>query len=330
MTARFVAGALLMASSWAWAVPPPAAPPPSPDTARDDDEAAEVVYVERTQPDRIGRILAPVYVNGQGPFKFIVDTGASRSVIAPHVAQALGLAPDASRPVQLRGITGTANVPSILVEKLRAGDLKVERQRMPVIVPGVMADADGILGVDGFKNLCLRASFVNNDITITRKGCPLAARDWPRARATMRFGGLVMVSARIGGQKVKAIIDTGAERSLGNPQLLKTLALENQVDPALVTHVLGATPERIAGSTVQVPTIYLGEFEVTDLYVTFGDLEVFRIWNLQDQPTIVLGMDVLGNADGLVIDYRRGEIRVQPKGTSEKQQVRRKGEFGRL
>src|SRR5512139_2882448 len=155
MTARFVAGALLMASSWAWAVPPPAAPPPSPDTARDDEEAAEVVYVERTQPDRIGRILAPVYVNGQGPFKFIVDTGASRSVIAPHVAQALGLTPDTSRPVQLRGITGTANVPSILVEKLQAGDLKVERQRMPVIVPSVMADADGILGVDGFKNLCL-------------------------------------------------------------------------------------------------------------------------------------------------------------------------------
>jgi hypothetical protein len=41
-------------------------------------------------------------------------------------------------------------------------------------------------------------------------------------------------------------------------------------------------------------------------------------------------MDVLGNADGLVIDYRRSEIRVQPNGTGDTQQVSRKRGFGRL
>jgi len=49
-------------------------------TAQSTDEPAEdFVYVAPTRPDRIGRIMAPVMINGRGPYAFIVDTGASRS-----------------------------------------------------------------------------------------------------------------------------------------------------------------------------------------------------------------------------------------------------------
>jgi len=30
-------------------------------------------------------------VNGKGPFRFVIDTGASRSTLAPHLAKALNL-----------------------------------------------------------------------------------------------------------------------------------------------------------------------------------------------------------------------------------------------
>src|SRR4029078_12026677 len=48
-------------------------------------KSEDFVYVASTRPDRIGRVMAPVFVNGVGPFAFVVDTGASSSVISPRV-----------------------------------------------------------------------------------------------------------------------------------------------------------------------------------------------------------------------------------------------------
>jgi predicted aspartyl protease len=299
--------------------------------AEPQDEAAETVYVTPTMPDRIGRIMAPVFVNGQGPYPFVIDTGASRSVLAPRLAERLGLVPDPSRTLELRGMTGSATVPTLLVERLEAGDLKLANQRLPVIAPSVFADADGILGIDGLKNMCLRASFTASEVSITRKGCPMSVRDWPRASATLRFGGLVLVKARLGGLRVQAIIDTGAERSLGNSALLEALELEpTSDDPRDATTVLGATEHRVPGRIVPVSKLNLGEFEVTDLDVTFGDFDVFRLWGLEQHPAIVLGMDVIGQAEGIAIDYRRAEIRVLPRGSGEFKGLERRAAPGRL
>jgi predicted aspartyl protease len=279
-----------------------------------DDDAGEPVYVTSSDVDRAGRVMAPVFVNGRGPYAFVVDTGASRSVVAPHVVASLGLTADADRPVNLRGVTGSATVPSIVVDSLRVGDLELTNQRMPVIDTNIFAGADGILGIDGLQGMCLRASFVKAEISITRKGCPREVRDWLRARATLRFGGLVMVRARVGGRHVDAVIDTGAERSLGNHALLELLRLQSEAgDPRGATQVLGATEHRVAGSIVEVPAITLGEFDIGGLAVTFGDFDVFRLWDLQDKPAIVLGMDVIGRSAGIAIDYRKSEIRVQTR-----------------
>jgi hypothetical protein len=81
-------------------------------------------------------------------------------------------------------------------------------------------------------------------------------------------------------------------------------------DPSTATHVFGATSHRANGSLLTTPTIFLGDLEVADLQVTFGDFEVFRLWNLESEPAIVIGMDVLGTVDALMIDYRRAELRV--------------------
>jgi predicted aspartyl protease len=329
---------LPLAPSPGWAAPAlqPAGALPAAEKAADSaadplEEAAEPVYVTPTAPDRIGRIMAPVFVNGQGPYAFVIDTGASRSVLAPKLAERLALVPDPSRTLELRGMTGSATVPTLLVERLEAGDLKLANQRLPVIAPSVFADADGILGIDGLKNMCLRASFTESEVSITRKGCPMSVRDWPRASATLRFGGLVMVKARLGGNRVMAIIDTGAERSLGNLALLQALGLEpTSDDPRDATTVLGATEHRVPGRIVQVSKLNLGEFEVTDLDVTFGDFDVFRLWGLEQHPAIVLGMDVIGQAEGIAIDYRRAEIRVLPRGSGGFKGLDRRAAPGRL
>jgi len=289
----------------------------APERAAEGDQEfqGEPVWATPTTFDRIGRIVAPVYVNGRGPYRFIIDTGASRSAIAPRVARDLELEADLDNPVALRGVTGTEEVPSILVEELRAGELVLKRQRLPVVRPTVFSNADGILGMDGFEDMCLRVKFWENEVSILDNGCPRSRLEWPRVRAKLRFGHLLTVRARIGGTTVAAIVDTGAERSLGNLALLRALELEEHLDdPSRRTSVTGATDHTVPGSLVRSPTISVGEVTISNLSVTFGDFEVFRLWKLDEIPSILLGMDVLGTVDGMMIDYRRGELRFIPAG----------------
>ena len=53
--------------------------------------APEPRFVAPTTWDRIGRVWAPVMINGQGPFRLVLDTGASRSAITRAVVDELGL-----------------------------------------------------------------------------------------------------------------------------------------------------------------------------------------------------------------------------------------------
>src|SRR5690349_6875172 len=193
--------------------------------------AAEVkpedfAYVAATRPDRIGRVMAPVFINGIGPFAFVVDTGASSSVISPRVVTRLGLKPDPGRSKLLRGITGSEVVSTVTVDKITAGDITLNGGQLPVVEPRVFADADGIFGADAFAHGCLYVNFVESHVSILRNGCPRVGDDWETLRAEMRFGGLPVVNARVGRTRVLAIIDTGAERSLGNRALLVAAGLE--------------------------------------------------------------------------------------------------------
>lgn len=306
---------------------------PGPPVAVPVESPSEFAWVTPTTQDRIGRLLAPVYVNGQGPFRFIIDTGASSSAVAPGLAAALGLQADEGAMVSLRGVTGTQRVPSIRVDEMRAGELRLRNRRLPVVEEGVFADADGILGVEGFEDACLVALFRESRVVILRNGCPISRLGWPKVEARMAFGRLMMVPATIAGVKVKAIVDTGAERSLGNPALLEALELERGAeDPSRATQVLGATSHVVEASLVPSPRIYLGDVNVADLHVTFGDFAVFALWGLEAEPAILLGMDVLGTVDALMIDYRREELRFRPAGSDEMNKIgiNRRPPFGRL
>jgi hypothetical protein len=75
---------------------------------------------------------------------------------------------------------------------------------------------------------------------------------------------------------------------------------------------MGATPDLHEGTSQIAPIIRIGDTELRNLEVTFGDLHVFRIWDLVDEPALLIGMDLLGTVERLVIDYRRREIQLKP------------------
>src|SRR5262245_20212298 len=74
-----------------------------------------------TSKDSVGRAVALVSINGQGPFRFIIDTGANRSVLSRTLAERLGLAPSGEGVVH--SIDGAEPATLVHVESLSFGDL---------------------------------------------------------------------------------------------------------------------------------------------------------------------------------------------------------------
>src|SRR5688500_7570856 len=72
--------------------------PPDPASGAEEVvvSAPEPRYVAPTRRDRIGRVWAPVYLNGKGPFRLVLDTGANRTAVIPALANRIGAPVEAS------------------------------------------------------------------------------------------------------------------------------------------------------------------------------------------------------------------------------------------
>jgi predicted aspartyl protease len=273
------------------------------------------LYVAPTTADRTGRVMVPVLLNGQGPFRFIVDTGASRSALSPKLADRLGLVPSLDHPLGLQGTTGSSVSPSVLIEHFQTGDMTLLGHRLPVIAQEVLADADGLLGVEALEGMRMLVDFQLRQITIARHRSRHMAGNWYRVPVNFRFGRLMVAEGRIGRVPVKAVIDTGAERTLGNLALRRALNLDHAArQEHTESQVIGATAEQQAANTIRSPTILIGQTALVDVDVTYADLNVFQLWGLVDQPALIVGMDVLGTVRALLFDYRRRELMIRLDG----------------
>src|SRR5436190_21982426 len=73
-----------------------------------------------TGHDAFEHMTGPVTINGQGPFQFLVDTGANVSCISKELAQRLAL-PELP-PSRVHTIVGVRERPSVLMDQLRVGE----------------------------------------------------------------------------------------------------------------------------------------------------------------------------------------------------------------
>jgi predicted aspartyl protease len=304
--------------------PLPAVAVPGPSTAPVIAEP-EPLYAEPSRVDRAGRVLARVEVNGRGPFRFIIDSGANRSAISTRLMTTLGLVPSASGGLAMHGVTGTAALPWVDIDTLRAGDIFYEPGPTPVLADEVFADADGILGVEGLRDARVEIDFRNDSVTVRHSAGQRAAHGYLVVPARLHNGGLLLVNGKVGRQRVKVILDTGAERSIGNLALFD--ALQNRTTRKRKTTdatVTGATPGSFEARAMVTPLITIGEVTLKDLIVTFGDLHVFNIWGLANEPALLVGMDLLGTVNAFVIDYPRREFQVLPVIDPREQRLRRR------
>lgn len=309
------AGILVLAWALAAAEPPPNVAAAAAPTA--DDALTEIVvegrgprFVAPTRRDSIGRIWAPAFINGRGPFRLVLDTGATQSAVTAQVAAILGIPPADSPTMMLRGVTGSALVATIRVASLTVGDLELDGPLLP-IVPDALGGAEGILGTKGMANKRISIDFRHDRIDIVYSHGERAGFGFETVPFKSMGEELVVVSAMVGGVRTKAIIDTGGQLTLANLALRDALSNSWSRHHGKPNKFAGATMETQEGEILATPAIELGKVRIMDYGVTYADAYIFSHWHLTQEPAILIGMDCLGLVDNLIIDFRRHELQIR-------------------
>jgi predicted aspartyl protease len=272
--------------------------------------ATEPRFVAPTRRDKIGRVWAPVMINGQGPFRLVLDTGASESAITAPVASGLQLTPDLSHAVLLRGVAGSAVVPTVRADSLSVGDLGIAPATLP-IVADALGGAQGVLGTAGLSDKRIEIDFRHDRITIARSHGQRAPPEFITLALERSDPGLLMVRGSVDLVRVHAVIDTGAERSIGNEALRR--ALVSRRAQGTVNQIIDVNTDVQTGEMFASPPIMLGGVEIRGARITYGEVRIFEHWQLAREPTLLIGMDALGLLDALIIDYRRRELQLRTR-----------------
>lgn len=278
----------------------------APELAAYQTMTPEDIAAGPTRLDRLGRVVAPINVNGQGPFRFIVDTGANRSVVSAGLAERMGLQPEGTGEVH--SVYGVSSAPLVSVDALQYGSLRVGGASLPMLQGAILAGEHGLLGVDGMQGRRLLMDFERNCIEIVNSAGARRLAGWTNIRGEMRFGHLVLIRGAVGRIPVSMFVDTGSNFTMANLALrdrLRASARTRRTDPV---RAFTAGEPVVLDTALVLPRVDLGRIEANNIVAYVGDFHIFRIWNLTDEPALLLGMDVLSQTRGIAIDYERASV----------------------
>ena len=284
-----IAAGLLLASAGAAQDPQPEPPTSS-------------ELVEGTT-DRWARMTVPVTIEGEGPFRFMIDTGAQATVVTRGLRDRLNL-PLRGRAT-LVGMAARKEVELAQLDGLEFAARVFDAIEAPILEGSHIGGADGILGLDSLQNLRVLIDFKKASIAVDDSHALGGNSGYEIVvRARRKLGRLIITDAHVDGVRTAVIIDTGAQGSMGN------LALQRRVRSRRATEV---TTTDVTGTTITSPLGYVELVEIDrmrlrGLPIAYSDAPAFAALGLDDKPAMVLGVGDLRAFDRVAIDFAQRTV----------------------
>lgn len=273
--------------------------------ASGQNAAAQVATTDiiKTVGDGHDRLTVPVRIGKNGPYDFLIDTGAERTVLARGLAERLGLVPNGR--ATLIGVAGSLAVDLVDVAEVRLGSRSFYDLSAPLL-EGSHIGADGIIGLDGLRNQRVLIDFKRNLMAVDdahelggNRGFEIIVR------ARLRGDQLIMTNAVVDGIKTDVVIDTGAQSTIGNRALQRAMARRRTPERTSLTSVTGQV---IDADLLFAHHVSIGSLEFSELAMVFADAPPFERLNLSEKPALLLGMAQLRAFQRVAIDFQERKI----------------------
>ncbi len=254
------------------------------------------------------RMTVAVSVNGKGPYRFVVDSGADTTVIGLRAARALAL--PAGTPVMLNGMTDSSRVERVLVNELTLGPNTVRDLELPVLKDHDLG-GEGMVGLDALVEQRLMMDFEKRLISVDDARKPAPRLDGEIVViARLKRGQLILTQAKANGKPVDAVVDTGSEITIGNLALRDRLVRGGR-DKFTTIAVSGVTGVTVNLQLATVSEIRLGAVVLRDVPMAFAAVPPFAVFGLSDRPALLLGTDLMENFRKVSLDFRHRKVRFQ-------------------
>ena len=254
------------------------------------------------------RMTVEVKVNGQGPFRFLVDSGADSSVVGLNLAQQLQL--PLTTPVILHGMTGSARVDRVRVDELRLGTSVVQNLELPALREGDLG-GEGMIGIDALVEQRLMMDFEKRVIKAEDASQPAVRLDGEIVvRARRQRGQLILTQVRAAGLPLEAVVDTGSEITIGN-RLLRDKLIKGNRDKFVTIAATGVTGVTMEMQVARIGELRLGSVTLRNVPIAFADVPPFEVFGLTEEPALLLGTDLLETFRRISLDFRSRKVRFQ-------------------
>lgn len=265
-----------------------------------------------------GRIVVDVRVNGEGPFAFALDTGATISVVFDELRKELALELVPGKALKIHGLVASGTFPFVSISRLEVGRETWADPRIASL-PGDTAagtSIDGILGVDFLRRYAVGLSVRDRLIRLypPELVAGRAYRGWASIPLEPAFIGesgaaLYLFEIEIGAHRLPAIFDLGAGLNLLNHAAAELIGLDAVAsrDRDVLSGAIESAPLMARFRIDEVKTGHVHwryeEFRV-------AELELFTTLMRSDTPYALLGAGLFMQRD-FIIDFTRNRLLVK-------------------
>jgi predicted aspartyl protease len=255
-----------------------------------------------TEYDRYQRMTIPVTIDGQGPFRFMIDTGSQATVVTRELSEQLAL--ESAGTGTLVGMASTRVVPLVELHGLEFANRIFDNLTSPLLEAQNIG-ADGIIGIDSLQDLRVLINFRQDTISVADADAQDGSNGYEIVvRARRKLGQLIITDAEVDGIRTALIIDTGAQYSYGNLALRERLRMRRG-ETIVSTDVNGV---KHIGDAMFARKLEIGRLSLKDLPIAFADSPAFHALGYGDRPALSLGMLHLRAFDRIAIDFSARKV----------------------
>jgi len=251
-------------------------------------------------------LFAEVMINGKGPYKFIVDTGATQTVLSERLAGTLGLKKISTNIMYGLGGEGKIDSPMYRADSIKVGDVTVKNLPLGTLGNPILdLVMDGILAPTVLADFIVTINYPDSQIELSRKA-PTTGTAVP----VWFFSGLLLVPSQINGKfSGNLLLDTGADGTLMSHSMANSLGVNKNTPGASLNLPIGGIGG-LEDGILLVPSVTLKTPFETKQFDKMMAIDLKSMSTLiQTELSGVLGFDVLKDYR-VTIDYQNAEIRL--------------------
>jgi predicted aspartyl protease len=302
---RTFATSLLLAALAVISIPRVAEPRPAReegDAGVNADDGAGVIVVPFDSSNDL--IVVNATLDGKGPFRFVLDTGATRHAITPQVAKELGLKVESGARIDA-GLKTMASAGVARVARVEIGGCTLADQVFFVAPLPASFPFQGFLGAEVFRRFAVAVDFRRNQLTLTPTSAFTYKGDGAIIPLKFYKRSTPMVRAAIDGDSGWFKIDTGYNGALA---LFAKFVAAHKLHAKYAPQTSAAGGTTIAGevgdvSIARVPLLKIGTTELRDV-----DAALYRdTGTSNDAFAGAIGTKIFARFN-VIFDYRGGRL----------------------